>query len=79
MKYHNHLAISMFTALVLLVQLTGCNLLRSGANEYNDLVALVQGVQEPEAHALAITGPLDNVAQAQYITGWIERLENLRA
>ena len=41
MKHHKHRAISMFAALVILAQLTGCNLLRSGATEYNDLVALV--------------------------------------
>ena len=55
MKHHNHRAISMFAALVLLVQLTGCNLLRSGANEYNDLIALVQGVQASASNFQLVT------------------------
>ena len=45
MKHYITRAISIFAALVIVVQLTSCNLIRSGANEYNDLVALVQGVQ----------------------------------
>ena len=55
MKYPKHRAISMFAALVLLVQLTGCNLLRSGANEYNDLIALVQGVQASASNFQLVT------------------------
>ncbi len=55
MKLHNHRAISMFAALVILVQVTGCNLLRSGANEYNDLVALVQGVQSAASNFQLVT------------------------
>jgi hypothetical protein len=55
MKYHKHRAIAMFAALVILVQLTGCNLLRSGANEYNDLVALVQGVQSAASNFQLVT------------------------
>jgi hypothetical protein len=55
MKYHKHRAISMFAALVILVQVTGCNLLRSGANEYNDLVALVQGVQSAASNFQLVT------------------------
>jgi hypothetical protein len=55
MKYHKHRVISMFAALVILVQLTGCNLLRSGANEYNDLVALVQGVQAAASNFQLVT------------------------
>ena len=55
MKYHKHRAISMFAAFVILVQLTGCNLLRSGANEYNDLVALVQGVQSAASNFQLVT------------------------
>jgi hypothetical protein len=55
MKHHNHRAISMFAALVILVQVTGCNLLRSGANEYNDLVALVQGVQASASNFQLVT------------------------
>ena len=55
MKLHNHRAISIFAALVILIQLTGCNLLRSGANEYNDLVALVQGVQSAASNFQLVT------------------------
>jgi hypothetical protein len=55
MKHPTHRAISMFAALVILVQLTGCNLLRSGANEYNDLVALVQGVQSAASNFQLVT------------------------
>ncbi|HEU4744120.1 MAG TPA: hypothetical protein VFS61_02745 [Anaerolineales bacterium] len=55
MKHHKHRAISMFAALVILVQLTGCNLLRSGATEYNDLVALVQGVQASASNFQLVT------------------------
>ncbi|HET6597301.1 MAG TPA: LemA family protein [Anaerolineales bacterium] len=55
MKYPKQRAIYMFAALVILVQLTGCNLLRSGANEYNDLVALVQGVQAAASNFQLVT------------------------
>ena len=55
MKYHKHRAIAIFAALVILVQLTSCNLLRSGANEYNDLVALVQGVQSAASNFQLVT------------------------
>jgi hypothetical protein len=55
MKHPTHRAISIFAALVILIQLTGCNLLRSGANEYNDLVALVQGVQASASNFQLVT------------------------
>src|SRR5918994_2896337 len=55
MKHHNHRAISMFAALVLVLQLTSCNLIRSGANEYNDLIALVQGVQASASNFQLVT------------------------
>ena len=55
MKPHLNRSLSMFAALVILVQLTGCNLLRSGANEYNDLVALVQGVQSAASNFQLVT------------------------
>jgi hypothetical protein len=55
MKHSIHRAISMFAALVILVQLTSCNLLKSGANEYNDLVALVQGVQAAASNFQLVT------------------------
>jgi len=43
MKHHLDRAIAIFAALVILVQSTGCNLIKSGTNEYNDLVALEIG------------------------------------
>src|SRR5687767_14218402 len=55
MKLHHHRAVSIFAGLVIIVQLTGCNLLRSGANEYNDLVALVQGVQASASNFQLVT------------------------
>ena len=55
MKYPIHRSISIFAVLVILVQLTSCNLLRSGANEYNDLVALVQGVQSAASNFQLVT------------------------
>ena len=55
MKYPKDRVLSMFAALVILFQLTGCNLLRSGANEYNDLVALVQGVQASASNFQLVT------------------------
>ncbi|HSL30242.1 MAG TPA: hypothetical protein VK900_13670 [Anaerolineales bacterium] len=50
----NH-CLSIFAVLVILLQLTGCNLLQSGANEYNDLVALVQGVQSAASNFQLVT------------------------
>ena len=55
MKHHMNRAIYIFATLVIVVQLTGCNLIRSGANEYNDLVALVQGVQASASNFQLVT------------------------
>ena len=55
MKHHMNRAISIFAALVIVLQLTSCNLIRSGANEYNDLVALVQGVQAAASNFQLVT------------------------
>src|SRR5215208_8239271 len=55
MKHPIHRSLSIFAALVILVHLTSCNLLRSGANEYNDLVALVQGVQASASNFQLVT------------------------
>ena len=55
MKPHSTRSISIFAALIILVQVTGCNLLQSGANEYNDLVALVQGVQSAASNFQLVT------------------------
>jgi hypothetical protein len=53
-QYFKH-AISIFTALISVVQLTSCNLIQSGANEYNDLIALVQGVQASASNFQLVT------------------------
>jgi hypothetical protein len=55
MKHPIHRAFSILGALVILFQVTGCNLLRSGADEYNDLVALVQGVQSAASNFQLVT------------------------
>jgi len=55
MKHHMNRAIYIFATLVIVVQLTSCNLIRSGANEYNDLVALVQGVQASASNFQLVT------------------------
>src|SRR5688572_12239555 len=55
MNQYINRAISIFAALVIVVQLTSCNLLTSGANEYNDLVALVQGVQASASNFQLVT------------------------
>ena len=55
MKHTINHAISIFAAFVIVVQLTSCNLIRSGANEYNDLVALVQGVQASASNFQLVT------------------------
>ena len=55
MKQYFKRAISIFAALVSVVQLTSCNLIQSGANEYNDLVALVQGVQASASNFQLVT------------------------
>jgi hypothetical protein len=55
MKQYINRAISIFAALVIVVQLTACNLLTSGANEFNDLVALVQGVQASASNFQLVT------------------------
>ena len=55
MKPYIKHAISIFTAFVSVVQLTSCNLIQSGADEYNDLVALVQGVQASASNFQLVT------------------------
>jgi hypothetical protein len=50
----NHI-ISVFVTIVIAVQLTGCNLIRSGTTEYNELVALVQGVQAGASNFQLVT------------------------
>lgn len=55
MKIHKHRYISLLAALAILFQLTSCNLLTSATNEYNDLVALVQGVQSAASNFQLVT------------------------
>jgi hypothetical protein len=55
MKHPIHRAFSILGALVILIQVTGCNLLRSGTDEYNDLVSLVQGVQSAASNFQLVT------------------------
>jgi hypothetical protein len=55
MKIHQHRSISLFAALAIFFQLTSCNLLTSATNEYNDLVALVQGVQSSASNFQLVT------------------------
>ena len=55
MKHSIHHSISIVVVLVLLVPLSSCNLLRSGTDEYNDLVALVQGVQSAASNFQLVT------------------------
>ena len=55
MKQYIKHAISIFAAFVTIVTLTSCNLIQSGANEYNDLIALVQGVQASASNFQLVT------------------------
>src|SRR5512147_240804 len=48
-------SISIFAALLVVLQLTSCNLLKSGTDEYNELVALVQGVQSAASNFQLVT------------------------
>ena len=47
--------IPIFMTLALLVGLTGCGVVKSGTTEYNELVALVQGVQSAAANFQLVT------------------------
>jgi hypothetical protein len=55
MKHLINRSISIFAALVIVIQLTSCNLLNSATNEYNELVALVQGVQAAASNFQLVT------------------------
>src|SRR5689334_17905178 len=55
MRYSINPAISILAAFVIALQSTGCNLIKSGTNEYNDLVALVQGVQAAASNFQLVT------------------------
>ena len=55
MKNFAKQTIPIFMAITMLVSLTSCNLLRSAANEYNELIALVQGVQAAASNFQLVT------------------------
>ena len=55
MRHSIHPAISILAVFVILLQSTGCNLIKSGTSEYNDLVALVQGVQAAASNFQLVT------------------------
>ena len=55
MKYYIKQFVPIFMAVALLVGLSGCGVVNSGTTEYNELVALVQGVQAAAANFQLVT------------------------
>ena len=55
MKHHIKQIISIFLVLAVFVGLTSCGVVKSGTTEYNELVALVQGVQSAAANFQLVT------------------------
>lgn len=55
MRHWYKTMLSIGLALVILAGLPGCGLVRSGTDEYNELVALVQGVQSAAANFQLVT------------------------
>ncbi len=55
MRHWYKTIVSIGLALVILAGVPGCGLLRSGTDEYNELVALVQGVQSSAANFQLVT------------------------
>ncbi len=55
MKHYLKQIISILMLLVVVVGLTGCGVVKSGTTEYNELVALVQGVQSAAANFQLVT------------------------
>jgi len=55
MKHSIRLIISMFVMVALFVGLSGCGVVDAGTTEYNELVALVQGVQSAAANFQLVT------------------------
>jgi hypothetical protein len=55
MKHLVNRSLSIFAMLVIVLQITSCNLLKSGTDEYNELVALVQGVQSAASNFQLVT------------------------
>ncbi len=55
MKHYFKQIISIFVAVTVFVGLTGCGVVKSGTTEYNELVALVQGVQAAASNFQLVT------------------------
>ncbi len=55
MKNFRKQLISIFTGVALFAGLTGCGVIKSGTTEYNELVALVQGVQSAASNFQLVT------------------------
>ena len=55
MKHYFKQIISIFVAVTAFVGLTGCGVVKSGTTEYNELVALVQGVQAAASNFQLVT------------------------
>jgi hypothetical protein len=55
MKHYFKQIISIFVAITVFVGLTGCGVVKSGTTEYNELVALVQGVQAAASNFQLVT------------------------
>jgi hypothetical protein len=55
MKYYIKHVIPIFVTIAVFVGLTGCGVVNSGTTEYNELVALVQGVQSAAANFQLVT------------------------
>ena len=55
MKHYFKQIISIFVAITVFVGLTGCGIVKSGTTEYNELVALVQGVQAAASNFQLVT------------------------
>jgi hypothetical protein len=55
MKRYTRQIVLIFVAVALLVGLTGCGIVNTGTTEYNELVALVQGVQSAAANFQLVT------------------------
>jgi hypothetical protein len=55
MKHYSKQIIPIFVVVAVFVELTGCGIVDSGTTEYNELVALVQGVQSAAANFQLVT------------------------
>jgi hypothetical protein len=55
MKHIIKQTISIFVMVAVFIELTGCTIVNTGTSEYNDLVALVQGVQSAASNFQLVT------------------------